>query len=80
MTSELAKKSEKKKYGNYDDWEIENAADTLVKAEEIKADKKKMKYVTMCLDKKFKETKKTITSIEGLRDKYKEMQDEDNDY
>lgn len=71
--SELAAapKKEKNEYGKWDKWEIENAADTLIRAEEIKADKEKMKYVSKCLDKKAKETKKAITSIEGLKEEYK---------
>lgn len=70
---------EKKKYGKFDEWDITSAVDTLIRAEEIKSDKEKMKYVSKCLAEKFKDTKKTITSIQGLREKYKEMQDEEND-
>jgi len=39
------KKEEKKEYGKYDKWEVESWADTIVRAEEIKADPEKMKYV-----------------------------------
>lgn len=66
-----APKKEKNKYGKWDKWEIENAADTLIKAEEIKGDKEKMKYVSKCLEDKAKETKKAITSIEGLKAEFK---------
>ena len=62
-----AKKEEKKEYGKYDKWEIESAARTLVEAEEIKADKEKMKYVKMCMMKKHTAEKKAIESIADLR-------------
>jgi len=75
----IASAKESKKYGKFDEWDITSAVDTLIRAEEIKCDKEKMKYVGPMLDKKFKETKKTITSIQGLKEKYKEMQDEEND-
>lgn len=68
----VAPKKEKKKYGKFDEWEIRDAADTLIRAEQIKGDKEKMKYVQMCLDEKEKDTKKAITSIEGLKNEYKE--------
>ena len=77
-----AVESKKKKYGKFDEWEISNAVDTLIRAEEIKCDKEKMKYVLPELDKKYKDTEKTITSIQGLKDKYKELnedKDEDNE-
>lgn len=79
MASDIAAPSkEKKKYGKFDEWEISSAVDALIRAEEIKCDKEKMKYVGPLLEKRFKETKRTITSIQGLREKYKEMQDEEN--
>lgn len=74
MASEVAAPKKDKKYGKFDEWEISSAVDALIRAEEIKCDKEKMKYVGPMLEKRFKETKKTITSIEGLRDKYKSMQ------
>jgi len=58
---------EKKEYGKYDKWEIESAARTLVEAEEIKADKEKMKYVAMCMKKKHMAEKKAIESIDDIR-------------
>lgn len=72
MASEV-KAKESKKYGKFDEWEISDMVNTLIRAEEIKCDKEKMKYVGPMLDKKFKETKKTITSIKGLKDKYQEL-------
>lgn len=42
---------EKKEFGKYDRWEIENAARTLIEAEQIKLDKEKMKYVLPLLEK-----------------------------
>ncbi|HZX13716.1 MAG TPA: hypothetical protein VFF49_04875 [Thermodesulfobacteriota bacterium] len=61
------KDTEKKEYGKYDRWDIESATRTLVEAEEIKADKEKMKYVAMCMKKKYLAEKKVIESIEDLK-------------
>ena len=61
------KDTEKKEYGKYDKWDIESATRTLVEAEEIKADKEKMKYVAMCMKKKYLAEKKVIESIEDLK-------------
>ena len=71
-------KEEKKEYGKYDKWEIESAARTLVEAEEIKADKEKMKYVKMCMNKKHMAEKKVIESLDDLRKvaKGEEMEEE----
>jgi len=71
------KKEEKKEYGKYDKWEIESAARTLVEAEEIKADKEKMKYVAMCMKKKHAAEKKAIESIDDIRARAKGEQDEE---
>lgn len=57
------------------EWEIESWADTLLKAEEIKQDKKKMEKVAKLLKKK----KKAITSISDLKDAYNDLPDEDED-
>lgn len=68
----------KKEYGKYDKWEIESAARTLVEAEEIKADKEKMKYVKMCMEKQYGASKRAIESIADLRALSKgEMEDEE---
>ena len=65
-----------KKYGKYDDYEIENAARTLMDAEKIKADKEKMKYVKMCMGEQAGHIESSIASMGDLkaaRDKsYKE--------
>ena len=61
-------KKSKKKYGKYDDWEIESAARTLEEAELIKADPEKMKYVKMCMESKVKATEKALSSIDELRE------------
>jgi len=65
----------KKKYGKYDDYEVEGWARTLMEAEEIKADKEKMKYVQMCIEKK----KKAINSIDDLRSKREELMEKEDD-
>ncbi len=56
-----------KKYGKFDDWEIESAARTLLEAEEIKKDAEKMKYVGECLKKKGEAYSSAITSLDDLR-------------
>jgi len=61
-------KKEKKMYGKYEEYEINNCVDTLMRAEEIKSDSEKMKYVKMAIDKK----KKAIASISDLKDRYNE--------
>lgn len=76
MDAPIAEKKEKKMYGKYDKWDIEDAARTLEQAEEIKADSEKMKYVEECLEKKVKTTKKAYKTIADMRADYKEMEDE----
>ena len=61
-----------KKSKKVEDYEIENWADTLIRAEEIKNDPEKMKYV----DKFLKKKKKAINSIADIRARYNEMSDE----
>lgn len=69
----------KKKYGKYDDYEIENAARTLEEAEEIKADPDKLKYVKMCLEKKKKAAVKAYKSLADIKKEAAEMDDEDDE-
>lgn len=70
-------KEEKKEYGKFEKWEIESAARTLVEAEEIKADPEKMKYVKMCMKKKYGAAKKAIESIDDLKSLRAEMHEEE---
>lgn len=66
--AEPVKSEEKeKKYGKYDDWEIESAARTIIEAEEIKRDKEKMKAVGQCLKEKGEAYSSAITSLDDLR-------------
>jgi len=76
---EMVEKKKDGKYGKYDDYEIENAARTITEAEEIKADKEMMKYVETCLNEKSSATKKAIKSIADMRDRYNEMEDEEEE-
>lgn len=76
----IEKKEEAKEYGKYDKWEIESAARCLVEAEEIKADKEKMKYVKMCMQKKHTAEKKAIESIDDLRKLAKGEVEESEEY
>lgn len=57
-----------KKYGKFDEWEIKCAVEDLLKAEEIKADKEKMKYVYPLMQEKLDKTKKAIGSLEKLNE------------
>ena len=59
---------DEKKYGKYDEWEINCAVRTIIEAEEIKADAEKMKYVGPMLEEKAAGLKKAITSIQDIRD------------
>lgn len=59
---------EKKAYGPYEEWEIKCAVNTLLEAEEIKADTEKMKYVAPFLKKKIGALQKAVTSIQDLKD------------
>ena len=51
MTETKSVKEEKKEFGKFDRWEIESAVDCLIRAEQIKMDKDKMKYVLPLLEK-----------------------------
>jgi hypothetical protein len=60
-------KSKPKKYGKYDEYEIENAMRTLMDAEKIKADKEKMKYVKQCMAEQKGHIESTIGSMDDLK-------------
>lgn len=62
----------KEKDSTPEKYEIESAADTLTRAEEIKKDKRLMPHVKKHLAKKVK----AISSIAELRDHAKSMQDD----
>lgn len=51
MSDVTAEKEQKKEFGKFDRWEIENAVRTIIEAEQIKLDKEKMKYVLPQLEK-----------------------------
>lgn len=72
----VSAEKKKKKYGKFEDYEIEGAARTIQEAEEIKADPEKMKYVAKCLKEKASAAKKAVTSIQDIRDAYNDT-DED---
>lgn len=63
-----SEKDEEKKYGPYEEWEINCAVRTIIEAEEIKADEDKMKYVRPLLEKKAKGLTKAISSIADLKE------------
>ena len=70
-------KESEKEYGKYDKWEIDTCVDTLIKAEEIKADPEKMVYVKPLLEKKMAGITKTIKSIKDIRAKAASMESEE---
>lgn len=72
----VSAEKKKKKYGKFEDYEIESAARTIQEAEEIKSDPEKMKYVAKCLKEKASAAKKAVTSIQDIRDAYNDT-DED---
>lgn len=59
--------------GPYEKYNVESWADSIIRAEEIKADKQKMKYVSQLLDKKVK----AISSLADIKNAYKEMDEEE---
>lgn len=61
-----SEKKEKKEYGKFDRWEIENAVDIIIKAEQIKLDKEKMKYVLPLLEKQKKALDNASSAAEVL--------------
>ncbi len=58
---------EKKEYGKYDKWEVENWARTLKEAELIKQDPEKVKFAKMCMSKEAEATEKAISSLDDLK-------------
>jgi hypothetical protein len=60
VTGEVVEKEAEGKEKEYDKWELEDAARTLQRAEEIKADKKLMTALAPYLE-------KNIKSLAGLR-------------
>jgi hypothetical protein len=79
MESVMKESEGKKKYGEYDDYEIESAVRTLKEAEEIKADASKMKYVKMCMGKEKKAMEKAYKSISDMREDYKNLPDDEEE-
>ncbi len=75
----VSPKEEKKMYGKYHEYEIKDAARTIIEAEEIKKDEEKMKYVEKCLKKKASAAKKAVKSIADMRDRYNEMEDDEEE-
>lgn len=69
----------KKEYGKWDKWEIESCADCLIRAEEIKADPEKMKYVKQLIDQKYKGVKKVVSSIKDVRAAASEVNDSEGE-
>lgn len=63
---ETTKAREKKEYGKFDRWEIENAVETIIRAEQIKLDKEKMKYVLPLLEKQKKALDNVSSAAEVL--------------
>lgn len=69
-----------KKYGKYEDYEVEGWARTLQEAEEIKADPEKMKYAKMCMKKKLDAMDSAYSSIDDLKERRQELNEEDDKY
>lgn len=66
--------------GKYSDWEISDWARDITRAEKIKNDPEKMKYVKKCLAEDAKAMQDAITSISGLRAKRMKLQEQEDDY
>jgi hypothetical protein len=79
MASEtIALKGKEDKEGP-DEWEINNWADSIIRAEEIKLDQKKMKLVNPILAKKKEVLDKIPMSIEKIKSIAADMPLDDND-
>jgi hypothetical protein len=70
-------KMEKKKYGKYENYEIERIADAMTEVEECKKDEQKMKYVLKCLKDKQSSAKNAVKSIKDIRKAYSEAKEEE---
>lgn len=66
MSDETKVEKEKKEFGKFDRWEIESAVETIIRAEQIKLDKEKMKYVLPLLEKQKKAIDKASSAAEIL--------------
>lgn len=66
MLEDAKTEKEKKEYGKFDRWEIENAVKIIIKAEQIKLDKEKMKYVLPLLEEQKKALDKASSAAEVL--------------
>ncbi len=66
MSEDTKTEKEKKEYGKFDRWEIENAVKTIIEAEQIKLDKEKMKYVLPLLEEQKKALDKASSAAEVL--------------
>ena len=73
MAESVNKEPEKKKYGKYDDWEIESAVRTIIEAERIKLDTDKMKYVLPLLEEQKKALEKAASAADILYGDKKEQ-------
>lgn len=61
-------KSEEKEFGEYAEYEVMNAVETLIKAEEIKQDSELMSYVKPLLQKRFAGAESAIKSIKDIKE------------
>ena len=70
---------EDSKYGKFKEYEIKDAARTIIEAEEIKKDKEKMKYVKICLENKSEAASNAIKTIADIRKAADDMPNDDDD-
>lgn len=66
MSEDKNVEKEKKEFGKFDRWEIESAVETIIRAEQIKLDKEKMKYVLPMLEEQKKALDKASSAAEVL--------------
>jgi len=64
---ELPAVKEEKKKGKWDDWELDDMVNTIIRAEEIKNDPEKMKAIGSRMDKKVKAVK-SLSDLKKVRD------------
>ena len=66
--------------GKYSDWEIEDMARDLVRAEKIKGDKDKMQFVKKCMMEDCEAMENAVESLDDLREMYDKKSKEEGGY
>lgn len=76
---EASMEKEKSEYGNCSEYDVKCAVDTLIKAEEIKADSELMSYVKPLLEAKLKGAQSAISSIKDIKEARQKLDKEETE-